>query len=146
MNKYKMLKETEEHYGKLYHRVVALKDFSNVSKGDIGGLIEKKENLSQSGDAWVSGDAQVYGDAWVSGNARVYGENILTISNIGSRNATMTATTNEKGDILIFTGCFSGTIDRFIKAVKERHQGNKHEKDYLSACDFIRIRLSKEVE
>ena len=40
--------------------------------GDLGGYIEKEDNLS--GDAWVSGDAQVYGDAWVSGDARVYGD------------------------------------------------------------------------
>jgi hypothetical protein len=39
--------------------------------GDKGGFLEKEENLS--GDAWVSGDAQVYGDAWVSGDAQVSG-------------------------------------------------------------------------
>ena len=45
--------------------------------GDLGGYIEKENNLS--GDAWVSGnaqvsgDAQVYGDAQVSGDAWVYG-------------------------------------------------------------------------
>lgn len=37
----------------------------DVEVGDIGGWIEKEENLS--GNAWVSGDARVSGNAWVSG-------------------------------------------------------------------------------
>ena len=37
--------------------------FGNVKKGDLGGWIEKEDNLSQEGDCWVFGDAWVYGDA-----------------------------------------------------------------------------------
>jgi hypothetical protein len=54
-------------------RVKALKDFGAVRKGDLGGLIEKEENLSQNGSAWVSGNAEVHGDAQVHGEAQVYG-------------------------------------------------------------------------
>ena len=66
-------------------RIIALKDFSDVKKGDIGGLIESEDNLSQEGNCWVYygakvyGNAQVYEDAcvWgtaeVSGNARIWG-------------------------------------------------------------------------
>ena len=43
--------------------------FDYVAKGELGGYIEKEKNLSQEGDAWVSGDARVYGNAWVSGDA-----------------------------------------------------------------------------
>ena len=59
-------------------RVIALKNFSDVKKGQRGGLIEKEHNLSQEGDCWVSNDARVYGnarvfeDAEVGGNAVVY--------------------------------------------------------------------------
>ena len=42
-----------------------------ISKGELGGWIEKESNLS--GDAWVYDDAWVYGKADVSGDARVYG-------------------------------------------------------------------------
>ena len=70
-------------------RIIALKDFSNVKKGDKGGWIEKEENLSQEGDCWiydgcVSGNAKIYGDAIVSamamvcGNARVFGKACIT--------------------------------------------------------------------
>ena len=42
-------------------------------KGDLGGFIEKEENLDYKSNAWVSGDAKVYGDAKVSGNALIDG-------------------------------------------------------------------------
>ena len=53
-------------------RIIALKDFSDVKKGDWGGLIEKESNLSQTGDCWVYNNACVSGNASVSDNAKVY--------------------------------------------------------------------------
>lgn len=82
---------TTEVGEKILYRIEATRDIEKfgVKAGDLGGYIEKEENLS--GNAWVSGDAQVYGNAWVcddalvcddaqvygrawvSGDARVYG-------------------------------------------------------------------------
>jgi hypothetical protein len=77
MKKYELIKDKDSGL----QRVVALISIPayGINKGDRGGLIEKEENLSHDGDAWVSGDAEVYGnarvfgDAWVSGDAEVYG-------------------------------------------------------------------------
>ena len=77
------------------------------------------------------------------GRAYVTGDNIVTVSNIGSRDATLTATIDTSGQILLFTGCFSGTIDQFIAAVKEKHAGTVHERNYMAAIEFIKVRLSK---
>lgn len=95
MKKYEMADETIFIDGKTLHRIKALIDFEfngiKVKQGDLGGFIEKKSNLSQggnawvsddacvsddarvNGNAWVSDDARVSGNAWVSGNARVSG-------------------------------------------------------------------------
>lgn len=43
------------------HRIKASVTFGNIKSGDIGGWIEKKENLSHDGNAWVYGDARVSG-------------------------------------------------------------------------------------
>ena len=71
--------------GKKLFQLKCVKTFEYANAGDLGGYVEKEENLSQNGDAWicdnacvsgnarVSGDARVYGNAWVSGYARVYG-------------------------------------------------------------------------
>ena len=55
------------------HRIKAVAEFGIVKVGDLGGWIEKEENLSHDGKAWVYGNAKVYGDAKVWGNAKVYG-------------------------------------------------------------------------
>lgn len=83
--------------GATLRRIKALRDFGYVKAGDLGGFIEKEENLSHEGNAWiydnawvcdnarvcdnaqvcdnarVYGNAQVYGYARVGDNARVYG-------------------------------------------------------------------------
>ena len=95
--KYELTNETREFHGRVLHRIRALKDFGSVRAGDLGGWIEKEDNLSQFGACWVygnavvdenamvrenalvfesalvSGNAVVDGNALVSGNARVYG-------------------------------------------------------------------------
>lgn len=58
--------------GTILHRIKALRDFGNVEKGDLGGYIEKEENLSHDEDCWVSGYAKVYDNAQVFDNAKVY--------------------------------------------------------------------------
>jgi carbonic anhydrase/acetyltransferase-like protein (isoleucine patch superfamily) len=61
-------------------RIKALKAFSDVKKGDLGGYVESEDNLSQQGTCWVYGDAQVHSnarvldDAWIYGDAYVYGD------------------------------------------------------------------------
>ena len=79
--KYSLTKNTKVWCGITLFQIKAEVSFGSVSKGDLGGWIEKEENLSQvSGDAWVYGnawvygDARVYGNAWVYGDARVYGD------------------------------------------------------------------------
>ena len=69
MAKYELTKSDKLEYpGLILYRVKYIKD------GSLGGYIESEKNLSQDGDAQVTGNAQVYGDALVSGNARVSGD------------------------------------------------------------------------
>ena len=74
MKKYELTEETVTVYGKTLYRIRAVRDFGSVKTGEFGGYIEKEENLSHFGNAWISGDAWVYGNARVFGNAWVYGE------------------------------------------------------------------------
>ena len=66
-------------FGTKLFRIKALIEFGNVKAGELGGFVEKEENLSQDGNAWVYDSARVYdnarvcGNAWVYGNARVHG-------------------------------------------------------------------------
>ena len=73
MKKFELTTDTKMFLGRKLFRIKALISFGNVKAGDVGGYIEKEENLSQFGDAWVSGNAKVFGDAEVYGNAEVFG-------------------------------------------------------------------------
>lgn len=55
------------------YRIKALKDFSDVKKGEFGGYIQSASNLSQEGDCWVYNSACVCDNAEVSGNAKIMG-------------------------------------------------------------------------
>jgi cytoskeletal protein CcmA (bactofilin family) len=79
--KYTLIKSTKVAWnGTKLFQIKANISFGSVSKGDLGGYIEKEENLDTESDTWVfgdarvSGDAQVFGNAQVSGNAHVYGD------------------------------------------------------------------------
>ena len=78
--KYKLTEESINPLSSIrLYRIEALKDFADVKKGDKGGFVESRDNLSQYGDCWVydnatvSGNAEVYGNAKVFGDAMVYG-------------------------------------------------------------------------
>ena len=94
-----------------------LRDIDGVCKaGELGGFIEKEENLSQVFDkAWVSGEAQVSDKAWVFGEAQVSGE------------------------ARVSCGCFSGSLLDFEKKVKETHKNNpQYLNEYLGAIEYVR--------
>ena len=79
--KYKLRTDlTMVHNDTTLYRIEALKDFRYVKKGDLGGWIEKEDNLSQRGNCWVFDDACVYDNAKIYGNARI-GGNALVCDN-----------------------------------------------------------------
>ena len=45
MKKYELTANTKNVYGKTLFQIRALKDFGDVQAGDLGGYIEKEENL-----------------------------------------------------------------------------------------------------
>lgn len=72
MKKYEFTEETLTYKGHILHCIKALIDFGDVKAGDLGGWVEKEENLSHEGNCWVANEAKVFGDAKVYGNALVY--------------------------------------------------------------------------
>ena len=138
MKKYELLKDdTKEISGRTLYRIKALRDFGDVTKGDLGGYIESENNLSHYdnaevyGNAWVfgnarvCGDAEVYGNADVFDNARVCGdarvcgnavikstEDYIVFKNNWSSGRYFTYTKSNK---MWKVGCFYGTGEELIK-------------------------------
>ena len=65
---------------------------------------------------------------------------ILIAGVIGSRYDYTTIFHTDKG-IFVQCGCFKGTLEEFEAKVKETHQGNNHEKDYLALIQFAKIKF-----
>ena len=70
--KFEFTGETKVVFGVTLNRIRAVTTIAaiGIAAGDLGGWIEREENLR------VYGNARVSGDAWVSGNARVETVNI----------------------------------------------------------------------
>ena len=63
MKKFILTDETIEMFGVTLHRIKAVRSFGDVEEGDLGGFVEKEENISEHFEAWVSGNAKVRGNA-----------------------------------------------------------------------------------
>ena len=142
-------------FGTKLFRIKALIEFGNVKAGELGGFVEKEENLSQDGNAWVYDsarvydNARVYGNAWVCGDARVCGDACVygdagyaTVHGFGSEYRTTTFFKTKAGDIGVKCGCFYGNLSEFRKKVVETHGETKKAKEYLMLADLMEFRFS----
>ena len=154
-------------FGTKLFRIKALIEFGNVKAGELGGFVEKEENLNHEGNAWVYGNAEVYGNARVYGNAsvcddarvygnasvygnarvcgdaRVYGNaDYATVHGFGSEYRTTTFFKTKAGEIGVRCGCFYGNLSEFRKKVVETHGETKKAKEYLMLADLMEFRFS----
>ena len=148
MKKYELTTECKEFLGRKLYRIKALTFFSDVKEGDLGGWIEKEENLSQEGNTWVYGDATVCDNARVGDNAWVCGDaeikkktHLLEIGFIGSRDDVTTFFRTKDKGIFVKCGCFKGNIDEFEKQVQEVHGDDKHGRVYALAIAMAREQI-----
>ena len=128
MKKYELLVEdTITFFGVQLFRIKALISFSGIGKGEVGGYIASEKNLSQYGNAWVSGDAWVYGNARVSGDA-----DYIVFKNTWSSGRYFTYTKSNKNWRV---GCFYGSGAELVeKAYKDSKKSGDFYKAYV---DFV---------
>ena len=124
------------------HRIRAVAEFGLVKIGDLGGWIEKEENLSHEGKAWVCGDAEVWGNAEVCGDAKVFSaSHVLVIGAIGSRDDFTTFFRDKDNEITVKCGCFLGKIDKFLEKVTQTHGDSKYTLVYMAAVEVARLQI-----
>ena len=172
--KFEFTGETKDHFGITLHRIRAVAAIValGVAVGDLGGWVEKEDNLSVSGNAWVYGNARVYGDASVSGDARVYGNArvygdawvcgdvwvcgdawvygsglIFWASKVGSENGTLTVYNTKDNTLEVTRGCFRGSVDEFLDASEKKHDDQTHlEYRLLIEVAYSRITRARDRE
>lgn len=160
--KYKLTNKKIDYLGRTLYQIEAVKKFGNIAKGQKGGFIEKKSNLSQDGNAWVYNYAMVYGDAKVCDNAKVYdcakvrsaavvcdnaivrsNSDYLIIGPIDYQSGTTTFFKTSDKDKAIKVACngFTGDIDAFQKKVIKTHGNNNYAKEYKLAIEIAKIHI-----
>ena len=81
MKKYELIKESKDYFAEReIFRIRALKDFSDIKVGDIGGWVCSEDNLSQEGNCWIYDNAKCLDDARILDNAKMY-DNTMMIGN-----------------------------------------------------------------
>ena len=130
MKKFELTNETKIVFGKTLYRIKSLIEVETVKIGDLGGFVEKEENLSQSDNAWVTDNAQVTGNA-----------HIFVVGPCGSRDDYTTFYRNKDKKIEVKCGCFCGEIDKFLEKVNETHGDNKHGKVYKLAIEMAKEQI-----
>ena len=144
-------------FGKKLFRIKAIVAFGDVEKGELGGFIEKEDNLSHDGNAWVYGNARVFGNAQVYGNARVYGNaqvsgdarvyddaDYAVVKGFGRCFRTTTFFRCKDKILRVQCGCFYGDLAQFREIVKKTHGDSKYAKEYLAIADLMELHFSDE--
>lgn len=157
MKKFELTSESIVNiFGKKLFRIKALIEFGNVKEGELGGFVEKEENLSHDGNAWVYENAEVYGNAWVCGNAKVYGDaevygdarvcgdaDYATVKGFGTEYRTTTFFKCKDGIARVKCGCFYGDLEEFRNQVKNTRKG-KIAEEYLMIADLMEKHFKEE--
>ena len=120
-------------FGHKLFRIKALVAFGNVEKGELGGFIEKEDNLSHSGNAWVYGNAQVSDDA-----------DYAVVKGFGRCFRTTTFFRCKDKILRVQCGCFYGDLAQFREIVKKTHGDSKYAKEYLAIADLMELHFSDE--
>ena len=156
---YEFTGKTKRFYDKKLYRIRATEDLPlhEVKQGELGGWIEKYENLAVY--AWVADEAKVFGNARVSGNAKVFGtakirealiageaqikdnNDYCVFSCFGSKNRITTFFKTKTKEVSVICGCFSGNLEEFKKKVIEIHGNNKFSKEYLAMIKLAKIKF-----
>lgn len=107
----------------------------------ITGTAKIVENAIIFGDTHVIGDTIISTDGYISSNA-----DYITIHGFGCEHRTTVFYKTEYNDIFVICGCFSGTIAKFRKTVKETYKrkiyGIKpYGKEYLKIAKIVEQRF-----
>ena len=140
MKKFELTREFITFLGRKLFRIKALVEFGDVKAGELGGYVEKEENIDHEGDAWVYGNARVYGNALVVKQEDI----IFTAAKFGTIFRTTTAYRTTDG-VQINCGCFSGNLEEFREQITQTREGRMREK-YLHHADEIEMYFDLDLE
>ena len=126
MKKFELTAESKINwFGRTLYRIKACIDFTTTSgdevkAGDFGGYVEKEQNLSHDGKAWVWGKAEVWGNAKVCGDASIFStKHIFCVTPIGQYANSLTVFRTKKRELKISFEFETYEVEEFRKAIHD---------------------------
>lgn len=143
-------------------------DFCNITgNARIGGTSKLKGEVLCAGETYISGRTFVYGDVNIINAIIIDGyiesvgcdtiqirdgrfdasadirhcRHLLVAGPLGSRDDFTTIFRDTNGEIIVRTGCFTGTIDEFEQAVKDAHDDNQYAKEYMALIELAKVHI-----
>ncbi|AII27939.1 hypothetical protein LD13_gp038 [Bacillus phage Bobb] len=137
--KYRLLEDTQAWArGRAVYRIQAVRDFGNVSKGDLGGYIACEDNLSHSGNCWVYDEAAVIDNAQVLDNARVSNSAQVLKEAVVSENACVVGNAVVT-DQAVVTGYADVSRDAIVR-------GAANVRDYSTVSEFAVVGRNAKIQ
>jgi uncharacterized protein YjbI with pentapeptide repeats len=103
---------------------------------NLRGAYLRGANLDGANLRGANLDGANLGGANLRGAKLIGDRPIIQIFPIGLRSDFLTAFITDRG-LLLHTGCFFGTVDKFKTALKNTHGDNAHAQEYLAALSLI---------
>lgn len=75
--KYELTNITMKFKERTLYRIRALKDFSDVKAGDLGGWVSSEYNLSQYGNCWIYNNAKCMDSSRIYDNSAMYDNAVM---------------------------------------------------------------------
>ena len=140
-NKYEITDIVGYRFKKKVYRIRALKDFSDVKKGDLGGFVSSYKNLSQYGDCWIYDDAAVIQDATLENNSTIHNMSIMYGTSTAIRNSKIYKGTRICGNSIIVDSTISGkSLLKDTRIYNSKIKGNIITYDMSSLINYSNIR------
>lgn len=126
MKKFELTAESKINwFGRTLYRIKACIDFTTTSgnkvkAGDLGGYVEKEQNLSHDGKAWICDDAKIWGNAKICDDASVFStEHIFCVTPIGEYANSLTLFRTKHLEIKISFEYGAYSVEEFKKVIDE---------------------------
>ena len=112
--KYELTDVTMKFEGRTLYRIRALRNFSDVDTGELGGWVESENNLSQEGDCWIYDNAKCVDNARMYDNSTMYKNSIMCSSSRMYDNSRMCNNSILKGNDKLY-GKLVSRVEEFIE-------------------------------
>ena len=94
---------------------------------------------------WCSfGERCSFGEECSFERGRVSGGRYVAVDRIGSEKRKTYFFADRDGNIFVRAGCWFSDLSAFKERVRDVHEGTRHEKEYLAACDLAELMLMEE--